>query len=86
MLQLYRDNVPETFHPEFYKMIKEKYKNSYTKYTDDLFAKSIFADRQKFEDFMKHPTAKALEKDPAFQAALMALDVYRSGIYAEPVC
>lgn len=78
MLELYKNNVPETFHPAFYKIIKEKYKNSYTKYTDDLFARSIFTDRQKFDDFMKHPAAKTLEKDPAFQASLMVLDVYRS--------
>jgi hypothetical protein len=78
MLELYKNNVPETFHPAFYKIIKEKYKNSYTKYSDDLFTRSIFTDRQRFDDFMKHPGAKTLEKDPAFQASLMVLDVYRS--------
>jgi hypothetical protein len=78
MLELYKNNVPDAYYPAFYKIIKEKYKNSYAKYSDDLFGRSIFTDRQKFDDFIKHPVAKTLEKDPAFQASLMVLDVYRS--------
>jgi hypothetical protein len=77
ILQLYSDNVPVEFHPDVYNLIKSKYKNDFIRYTNELFAKSLFADRLRFESFIKHPTAKVLEKDPAFQAAISGLDVYR---------
>jgi|WetSurSiteA1Bulk_404760.scaffolds.fasta_scaffold00580_8 hypothetical protein len=78
ILQLYSDNVPEEFHPGIYDLIKTKYKNDFNRYTKDLFAKSIFADKQRFEIFIQHPTAKVLQKDPVFQAAQSILEVYRS--------
>jgi hypothetical protein len=83
MLQLYSDNVTAEFHPTIYELIRHKYKNSISSYTRDLFAKSMFVDRQKFEGFIQKPTAKALEKDPAFQAAISAMAVYRSLYYSE---
>ncbi|MBN1790567.1 MAG: S46 family peptidase [Bacteroidales bacterium] len=77
ILQLYRDNVTEHYQPGLFNEIKTRYKNDYTRYTKDLFARSVFADRKRFETFIRKPTAKLLEKDPAFQAAQSALEVYR---------
>lgn len=82
-LQLYSDNVPAENHPDIYNQIKTKYKNDFARYTRNLFAKTMFTDRQKFEDFIKHPTAKALENDPAFQVATSAMDIYRKMYYGE---
>jgi len=69
LLQLYRDNVAEKYQPGLFAQIRARYKNDFTRYTKDLFARSVFADRKLFEAFIKHPTTKVLEKDPAFQAA-----------------
>jgi hypothetical protein len=77
ILQLYRNNVSQEFLPGVFAQIESKYKNDYSKYTQDLFSRSLFADKERFGDFIKHPTVKALEKDPAFQAAQSALKVYR---------
>ncbi len=77
ILQLYFDNVAEQYQPGLFNQIKTRYKNDYTRYTKDLFARSVFADRKRFETFIKQPAAKLLEKDPAFQAAQSALEVYR---------
>jgi len=76
-LQLYKDNVPEDLQPDLFNLIKSKYKNDFVRYTRDLFAKSLFTDRQRFENFISHPTTKALKKDVIFQAAQSALNVYR---------
>jgi hypothetical protein len=83
ILQLYRDNVPAEYHPDIFNQIKTKYKNDITRYTRDLFAETMFTDRKKFEDFIMHPTIKALKKDPAFQAAVSAMSVYRQVYYGE---
>lgn len=77
ILQLYRNNVSQEFLPGVFAQIESKYKNDFNRYTLDLFARSLFADKERFGDFIKHPTVKALEKDPAFQAAQSALKVYR---------
>jgi hypothetical protein len=77
ILQLYLDNVAEQYQPGLFNQIKTRYKNDYTRYTKDLFARSVFTDRKRFETFIKQPTTKLLEKDPAFQAAQSALEVYR---------
>jgi hypothetical protein len=77
ILQLYRDNVPEKYQPDLFARIKTRYKDDFVKFTKDLFAKSLFTDRQRFEAFIKHPTTKALEKDPAFLASQSALNTYR---------
>jgi hypothetical protein len=77
ILQLYRNNVSPEYLPGVFTQIESKYKNDYGRFTQELFARSLFADKERFGNFIKHPTAKALEKDPAFQAAQSALKVYR---------
>jgi hypothetical protein len=42
-----------------------------------MFNKSIFANPEKMKKFLDQPSMKVLKKDPAFQAAQSALDVYR---------
>jgi len=76
ILKLYQENVPRSFYPDFIHVIQSKYKNNFEAYSNELFAKSIFANPQKMEEFLKHPTLKVLEKDLAFQAARSALDIY----------
>ena len=76
ILKLYRDNVNPSFYPDFYNVIRSKYRNDCDAYSRDLFDKTIFADPDKMDEFLKHPTVKALDKDPAFQAARAALDIY----------
>jgi hypothetical protein len=83
VLQLYQENVPAEYHPDILSRIKTKYKGDFNRYTEDLFAKTIFTNRSKFEEFIKKPSAGALEKDPAFQAAISAINVYRQLYYAE---
>jgi hypothetical protein len=77
ILKLYQDNVPADFLPTLFSRIKSKYRNDFEAYARDIAGKSVFADPKKMEDLVKHPTRKALEKDPAFQAARSALDTYR---------
>jgi hypothetical protein len=82
-LQLYKDNVPAEYLPDFYNQVRLKYKNDLYRYTGYLFTKSMFTNRKKFESFISHPTAKVLGKDPAFQAAVSAMNIYRNMYYGE---
>ena len=67
MIRLYYDNVPAVQHPEFYLVIKKKYKGDYDRFVEKMYKKSIFADSIKFNEFIKKPSSKALSSDPAFK-------------------
>ncbi|HLO60601.1 MAG TPA: S46 family peptidase [Bacteroidales bacterium] len=83
MLRLYKENVSEEFLPDMYKVIASRYKNDYNKYTIDMFSKSIFANKDKLDAFLKKPTRQVLEKDPAFKAAQSVMAVYRKAYYGQ---
>ena len=71
------NNVPSEFKPEYFKAQMKKYGNA-QKWADELFSKSIFADRSKLEKLFKEDASqktlakdrKAVEKDPATEFAL----------------
>lgn len=51
--------------PTFYQTIRNKYKGDYSAFVDDLYDNSILSNQENFDKFMKKPTVKAIEKDPA---------------------
>lgn len=70
MLRLYRDDVPEKFHPDFYeKIVDRKYKGDIDKFVDDIFDESLFANEDKLRTFLGKPSVKTLENDPVAEIA-----------------
>jgi hypothetical protein len=69
MLTLYFNNLPEEYRPEVFDLIRKKFGNDINRYADYVYSTSIFATKEKFEAFLKKPSLKRLEKDPAFKAA-----------------
>ncbi len=78
ILNLYREHVPESVQPSLFAEINTKFKGSAEAYADYMFARSVFADSAKMAAFLKHPSLKVLDKDPAFRAARSALETYRA--------
>lgn len=71
MLMMYYKNIPSDQWPESFKKIASGIKNGnaekvFAKYTDMVFAKSIFSSKEKIEAFLKNPNYSKLMKDPAF--------------------
>ena len=81
------NNVPAEFKPEYFKAQMKKYGNA-QKWADELFSKSIFADRSKLEKLFKEDASqktlakdrKAVEKDPATEFALEFAKWYDSDV------
>jgi hypothetical protein len=70
MMKMYANDVPADQQPEILtKTLKEKYKGDVDKWTEEVFAKSMFVNQAKTEAFLAKPDLKTLEKDPAYQAA-----------------
>jgi hypothetical protein len=82
ILELYKNNVPDNYLPGIYTLINQKFKGDYTLYTNNMFERSIFTNKQRFNTFIQKPSAKVLEKDPAFQAAIAAMETYRKSYFA----
>jgi hypothetical protein len=82
MLELYYKDVPVQYQPEHFKVITTKYKGNLDKYNYMFYKKSIFPYREKLVAFLSNPNAKALEKDPAYVAALSMLNAIR-GYYKD---
>jgi len=71
MLKMYYKNIPANQWPEVFTKLASKIKNGnsdevFAKYTDMIFSKSMFASKEKIEEFLKEPNHKKLLKDPAF--------------------
>ncbi len=64
--------------PQFLKVANKKYKGNWTKYVDDLYAKSIFSNAENVNKFMAKPNAKQLEKDPLLAVGMEAYELYLS--------
>ena len=69
LFPLYAQMVPAEQRPAIYQVIEKKYKGNYDKFVDDMYDKSIFANRANFDKFIKKPSVKAIDKDLALQCA-----------------
>jgi hypothetical protein len=80
-------NIPAESKPEYFKTQMKKYGNA-QKWADELFSKSIFADRSKVEKLLKEDASqkilakdrKTLAKDPAVEFASEFAKWYNSDI------
>ncbi len=74
LLKLYKENVKPAFYPTFFKEVESKYKWDFDAYAAKMFERTIFASKEKLNDFLEHPKLKVLDKDPAFQTASSIFD------------
>lgn len=51
--------------PGFYQTIQNEFKGNYDAYVDNIYDNSILSSRANLDKFLKKPTVKAIEKDPA---------------------
>ena len=70
MLKLFRADVPEKFHPDFYRnVVDKKFRGNIDKFVDDMFATSIFASEDRLQSFLNKPVLKTLQNDPVILTA-----------------
>lgn len=81
MMKVFRKEVPADQQPDvFVNVVDKKFKGDIDAWTNDLFAKSVFATQAKMDAFLSKPTVKVLENDPAYIAATSLLNNYRMKI------
>lgn len=85
MLDMFRKDIPKEFHPHVLSTIEKDFGNDFSKFFDDVFAKSIFVSQEKVASFLNNPDAKILENDPAFKTAAAFFNFFISSIVPELV-
>jgi hypothetical protein len=73
MLDLLYNNVDHEYLPEAVIEAGRKYKGDFAGYSNDLFRNSVFASEQTLEAFLTSPSARRLERDPAYRLARSSL-------------
>jgi hypothetical protein len=69
MFRVYYQRLPQENLPDIFQEIARKHRNDFDRYADDVYKNSIFASQERALRFLDRPTARALQNDPAFQAA-----------------
>ena len=77
VLPLYFELTEENERPAFLNEVYAKYKGNLDKYLDMVYSKSILANKKNFDKFMKKPTVKAYEADPAYKLRLAVFTAYQ---------
>ena len=77
MFKIFAKNVEKKYQPDIFNTIETKYKNDYSKFIDEMYKKSVFADSTKLWAFLEKPSSKKLAKDPAYIAASSIYGKYR---------
>ncbi|MEJ8801808.1 S46 family peptidase [Pontibacter sp. H249] len=83
LLSLYYNNVDPKMHPTAFATVRSKYKGDFTKYAEEVFAKSVFTSeagvRKALAD-VKAGKKEALKNDPALQLASSITEHYSKNI------
>jgi hypothetical protein len=58
-------NMDRKYYPDFFLTVEKKYKGDFTKYVNELFAKSVFATEEKFNAFVEKGNWDIMQKDMA---------------------
>ena len=74
-------NMDRQYYPSFFLTVEKKYKGDFTKYVNELFAKSVFATQERFNAFLEKPNIMAFVKtfftDLAFRTGESIYDKYQ---------
>lgn len=86
LLKEYYYNVPKDVLPDFFNTIDQKYNGNFEKYSEDIFKKTMFTNKDDVINFLnnyKPSKYKKLEKDPAYKIYSSLIDSYLENIYPE---
>lgn len=62
-LNIYSSDASKEYQPSSFVQLTEKQDGDFTKYTEKMFAKSIYVNKGKLEDFLDKPNLKYIEND-----------------------
>ncbi len=76
LFKIYYQDMIEVYQPDFFRTVEKKYSANFEKYAQDVFAKSIITNEERFNMWLKKADLKKLEADPIVQIYLSAISFY----------
>ena len=80
MLEQYIEELDPSLAPDIVEHINDTYGGSFENYSKGFFAKSLFVDKEKIDQWLEKPMAKKLRKDPALKLSKSLADNYFSKV------
>jgi hypothetical protein len=80
MLKMYSQSIEKELQADIMLQINESYQGNIQNYANELYTKSIFADKAKLKKFLKKPKMEKLTNDPGFILMVSFLNNYQ-GVY-----
>ncbi|TCO07915.1 S46 family peptidase [Natronoflexus pectinivorans] len=77
MLREYAENIPEEFHPKFFKEIPRRHQGDYEAMASYFFSRSFFVNQDDLNAFLDRPRLRRLLNDPAYKAGISTFETYR---------
>lgn len=78
LLRLMKNDISSEFYPSFFEIVEKKYNDNFGSFANNLFEKSIFSNKESVYNFLREPSLKVIEKDPAYLAMLSINEKYNS--------
>lgn len=69
LFRIFLEDVDREFYPESFSSLTVEYQGDVDAFVEDLFARSIFCDESRFNDFQRNMDPEIVEKDPAVKMA-----------------
>ncbi len=76
LIELFAQDIPESFLPSEISSIKKNYKGNYTKFAKEAFEVSFFKSKETILAFLNAPIYKKLDRDPIFK---LMYSIYGAG-------
>jgi hypothetical protein len=83
MLEMFYKNVSPDQQPKYLKDIAAKYKGDFEAFAKDVFEKSYFVSAERVDELLEKPSAKKIDKDPAYVTARAFYNYYYEEIQPE---
>ena len=74
LLRLYSLNVPKDDLPSIFSKIEKEYGNDFSAFADAVYNTSVFANKERVNQFLNKPSLKLIEKDLAWQTSRSLAD------------
>ena len=80
LMTKFRDDIETAYHPSFFQLVQDKYKDDFGRYADKMYANSFLVDADRCAEFIANPSMKKLEKDLAIIVGQSAINTYFAGM------
>lgn len=78
LIEMFYEDVHKEQQPALLTQIAAQYKGDFNQWANDVFANSIFADKEAVETFLNNPEKKVVADDPAYKVIKAIMDDYYS--------